>query len=156
MFNKSEILARLQKGDSMDEIAKEMTDVLNAANAQYQEEANAEKIEAARVMEAKRAAVDLMLDGLCDYLVAAEEETLLEELKDIDTDEMIETLDSIVAFAKSLEALKGLEFPLVKKSCNNESCECMNPKHKAFIIPKDISTMINKAFNSSYGIGHDK
>ena len=149
MFDKSEILARLQNGDTMDEIAKEMSEALNAAQQQYQEEtikANAEKLEAERVMNAKRVAVDMILDGLCDYLVAVGDEELLEDLKDIDTDEVIEALDSIVAFAKSLEALKGLEFPLApiaKRDCGNGNDM---PKVSVKVVDPTNADMIIKSF----------
>ena len=114
MFTKEDILARLQNGDSMDEIAKEISDVLNAAETQYQEEtikANAEKIEAERVVNAKRAIVNDMLDCLCDYLVTAGESDFIEDLKEIDTDKLIEMLDGLIEMAKSLEKLKDLQFP---------------------------------------------
>ena len=142
MFTKEDILARLQNGDSMDAIAKEMSETLNAAQQQYQEEtikANAEKLEAERVMNAKRQAVDNMLDCLCDYLVAAGEEEFIEELKVINTDEMIETIDSILAFAKSLESLKGLEFPLTNKAYNK-------PKVTVKMVDPADADMVIKSF----------
>ena len=146
MFDKSEILARLQNGDTMDEIAKEMSDVLNAAQMQYQEEtikANAEKLAAEQMMNTKRAIVDDMLDCLCDYLSTVGEEKLIEELKDVDTDEVIKALDSMLVFTKSLEALKGLEFPLApiaKRNCGNGndmpkvSVKMVNPADADMII----------------------
>ena len=152
MFTKEDILARLQNGDSMDEIAKEISDVLNEAEAQYQEEtikANAEKLEAERVMNAKRAAVDDMLDCLSDYLVIVGEEELLEELRDVDTDEVIEALDSVIAFTKSLEALKGLEFPLApiaKKTCGSGDCGCSKPKVSVKMVDPSNADMIIKSF----------
>ena len=149
MFDKSEILARLQNGDTMDEIAKEMSEALNAAQQQYQEEtikANAEKLEAQRILDAKRVAVDMMLDGLCDYLVAAGEETLLKEVEDVDTDEVVEALDSIVVFTKSMEALKGLEFPLTptaKRTCGEGNDM---PKVSVKVVDPKNADMIIKSF----------
>ena len=143
MFDKSEILARLQNGDSMDEIAKEMSDALNAASAEY-EEAKQADAEATRVMNAKRVAVDGMLDCLCDYLVAVGDEELLEDLKDIDTDEVVEALDSVIAFTKSLGALKGLEFPLApiaKKDCGRDK-----PKVSVKMVDPTNADMIIKSF----------
>ena len=147
MFTKEDILARLQDGDTMDEIAKEMSDVLNAAEAQYQEEitkANAEKLEAQRVMDAKRVAVDGMLDCLCDYLVATGDEELLKELEDVDTDEVVEALDSILALTKSMEVLKGLEFPLAPKV--KETCGKGKPKVSVKVVDPSNADMIIKSF----------
>ena len=111
MFTKEDILARLQNGDSVDEIAKEMSDVLNAAHADY-ESAKQVDAKANRVMEAKRVAVDNMLDAVCDYLVASGEGDLITHIKDIETDKIIELFDDSIKMAKSLEKLKDLQFPL--------------------------------------------
>ena len=131
MFDKAEILARLQNGDSMDEIAKEMTDTLNEANAQYQEEtikANAEKLEAERVEAAKSAAIDTVIGGLVDYCVASGMEDLAQELQsenEASRKSLMEGIDSILAMLKLIGKLENLEFgPVatkreqVKKSVN--------------------------------------
>ena len=162
MFDKSEILARLQNGDSMDEIAKEMSDALNAANAQYQEEtikANAEKLEVERVMNAKRVAVDGMLDCLCDFLVAAGEEELIKDLNEVDTDDVITMLDSAVGLAKTLEKLGNLEFaelpfplsvPRVEKKedckCGKGDCGCDKPKVSVKVVDPTNADAIIKSF----------
>ena len=89
MFTKADILARLQNGDTVDEIAAEMAAALNEAEAEKKAldaELAAKEKEETRVLEAKRAAVNNMLDAVCDYLVTAGEGDLIEELKEIDTD----------------------------------------------------------------------
>ena len=145
MFDKADILARLQNGDSMDEIAKEMTDALNAAHADY-ESAKQADAEATRVMNAKRVAVDGMLDCLCDFLVAAGEEELIEDLKDVETDVVVDMLDSAVELAKTLEKLGNLEFaglpiPRVEKKedckCGKGDCGCSKPE--AFTVKAKVS-----------------
>ena len=77
---------------------------------------DAEKVakekEKTRVLEAKRTAVDNMLDAVCDYLVASGEGDLITDIKDIETDKVIEMLDDSIKIAKSLEKLKDLEFPM--------------------------------------------
>ena len=114
-FTKEDILARLQNGETADDIALEMATALNEATAE-KETLDAEKVakekEETRVLEAKRAAVDDMLDAVCDYLVASGEGDLITDIKDIDTDKVIEMLDGSIEMAKSLEKLKGLEFPM--------------------------------------------
>lgn len=114
MFTKNDILARLQNGETADNIAQEMADALNEAQAE-KSALDAEKVakaaEETRVLNAKRAAVDEMLDAVCDYLVAAGEEDLVKELAEIKTDKVIELLDGSIEMAKSLEKLKNLQFP---------------------------------------------
>ena len=113
MFNKEDILTRLQNGDSADAIAQEMATALNEAQTAYDEAKAAEdkaKVEADRVLNAKRAAVEVMLDGVSDYLIAAGEADLQKEVKDIKIDKVIELLDGTIEMAKSLEKLKDLQF----------------------------------------------
>ena len=122
MFNKADILARLQDGDTVDQIADELAGAINEAQAEYkeiqeQEEANKE---AARVKEAKRQAVLGMIDCLCDYAVAAGGyEDFLDELHDVDVDKIVESIDSILGMVKLLGALDNLEFAAPAKVKKN-------------------------------------
>ena len=115
MFTKEDILARLQNGETTDAIAAEMAAALNEAEAE-KKALDAEKVakerEKTRVLEAKRVAVDNMLDAICDYLVASDEGDLITDVKDIETDTMIDMFDDAIGVAKSLEKMKDLEFPM--------------------------------------------
>ena len=119
-FTKEDILARLQNGETTDAIAAEMAAALNEAEAE-KKALDAEKVakekEETRALEAKRVAVDNMLDAVCDYLVASGEGGLITDIKDIETDKVIEMLDDSIKIAKSLEKMKDLEFPMF--SVNN-------------------------------------
>ena len=119
-FTKEDILARLQNGETTDAIAAEMAAALNEAEAE-KKALDAEKVakekEETRALEAKRVAVDNMLDAVCDYLVASGEGDLITDIKDIETDKIIELFDDSIKMAKSLEKLKDLEFPMF--SANN-------------------------------------
>ena len=122
------VISVSQNGESIDEIAKEMSDALNEVNAQYQEEtikANAEKLEAARILSAKREAVMMMLSGLCDYCGAAGKEDFIEELRNTDVDEVVTSMDSLLELVGTLQGLKNLEFdiPRVEKDgkCGSSS-----------------------------------
>ena len=117
MFTKEDILARLQNGETTDAIAAEMAAALNEAEAEKKALDVAKEKEETRVLEAKRAAVDDLLDAVCDYLVASGEGDLITDIKDIETDKVIEMLDDSIKIAKSLEKLKDLEFPMF--SVNN-------------------------------------
>ena len=110
MFNKEDILARLQNGDSADAIAQEMAAALNEAQTAFDEAKAKAKVEADRVLNAKRAAVEIILDGASDYLIAAGEEDLQKEIKNIEIDKLIKLLDESIEMGKSLEKLKNLEF----------------------------------------------
>ena len=135
-FTKEDILARLQNGETADDIALEMATALNEATAE-KETLDAEKVakekEETRVLEAKRAAVDDMLDAVCDYLIAAGEGDFIEDLKDIDTDKVIEMLDGSIEMAKSLEKLKDLQFPLREL----HKAATINPKVHKIVVDAD-------------------
>ena len=145
MFTKEDILARLQNGDSMDEIAKEMSDALNAAQADYESAMQAD-VEANRVKEAKRQAVDMMLDGVCDFLVASGKDNFIEDIKDIDTDDVIDMLDSAIELGETLDKLKdlefvkmpvGLKFPRDEHKCGSGDCGCSKPE--AFTVKAKVN-----------------
>ena len=136
MFTKADILARLQDGDTVDEIAAEMAAALNEAEAEKKAldaELAAKEAEETRVVEAKRAAVNLMLDGVCDYLVAAGEGDFLEDVKEIDTDKVIEMFDGSIEMAKSLEKLKDLQFPFGEL----HKAATINPRVHKIVVDAD-------------------
>lgn len=149
MFDKAKILARLQDGDTIEEIAKEMTDALNDADKAFQEseakrlEEEKRTFEQERVREAKRVAVDMMLDAVCDYLVAAGEDKLLDEIQEIDTDKVIDLLDGTIEMTKSLEKLKGLQFPLMGVNY---------PTAKRVVTDKDTADQVLNAFLKEFGL----
>ena len=141
MFTKEDILTRLQNGETADAIANEMANALNEAQAE-KKALDAEKVakaaEETRVLNAKRAAVDDMLDAVCDYLIAAGEEALVEEAKEIDTDKVIELLDGSIEMAKSLEQLKGLQFPFSEL----QKAATINPRVQKIVVDESADKAI--------------
>ena len=136
MFTKADILARLQNGDTVDEIAAEMANTLNEAEAEKRAldaELAAKEKEETRVLEAKRAAVNDILDAVCDYLVAAGEDDFIKDLNEIDTDKVIEMLDGSIKMAKSLEQLKKLQFPLGEL----HKAATINPRVHKIVVDAD-------------------
>ena len=135
-FTKEDILARLQNGETAEDIALEVATALNEAEAE-KKALDAEKVakerEEARVSAAKRVAVNDMLDAVCDYLVAAGEDDFIKDIKDIDTDKVIEMLDGSINMAKSLEKLKDLEFPLGEL----HKAATINPKVHKIVVDTD-------------------
>ena len=136
MFTKEDILARLQNGETVDAIANEMANALNEAEAE-KKALDAEKAIKAeketRVLNAKRAAVDNMLDALCDYLVVAGESEYVKGIAEVKTDKVIEMLDGTIEMAKSLEKLKDLQFPMLDQGL-------ARPKAKVTVVPADLDS----------------
>ena len=108
-------------------------------------------------MDAKRAATDGMLDCLCDFLIAAGEGDLVKDLKDVDTDDVVEMLDSAIELVKTLEKLGNLEFaglplPLsIPRADKKEECkcgkgDCDTPKVSVKMVDPADADMIIKSF----------
>lgn len=148
MFTKADILARLQNGDTADAIAAEMANVLNEAAAEKKAlDAEKEK-EETRVLETKRVIVNDMLDTLCDYLVASGESEYVEDVKEIDTDKIIEMLDGSIKMAKSLEKLKELEFPLTEL----HKAATINPRVHKIVVDEDNADQVIGDFLKKLGL----
>ena len=116
-FNKADIIARLQKGEKIEDIANELSTALNDAEADYKASEAQKAAEAGRIENAKREAVKMMIDGACDYCMAVDEEKLLAELHEVDIDALVAAIDSFIGMFKALASLETLEFkvPTEKK-----------------------------------------
>ena len=135
MVTREEIMKELAAGHSIEEIADAITNTINEANTAYklQQEEEAKRAEEARVAQeaiaaeelrvcaAKTEAVNMMIDGLCDYLVAVGRDDLLEECHSISTDEVVKAVDGMIEMLAALEGLKMLEYG--KKPRETESAE---------------------------------
>ena len=150
-FTKEDILARLQNGESTDAIAQEMANALNEAAAEKKAldaELAAKEKEEARVLNAKRAAVDDMLDAVCDYFIVAGESDLIEEVKKIDTDKVIMLLDSSIEMAKSVEQLKELQFPFAEL----HKAATINPRVHKIVVDEDSADKVLADFLKGFGL----
>ena len=150
MFTKADILARLQNGETVDAIATEMATALNEAEAEKKAldaEKAAKEQEETRVLNAKRAAVDNMLDALCDYLVAAGEGEYVKDIAEIKTDKIIEMLDNSIEMAKRLEKLKDLQFPFAEL----HKAATINPKVPKIVVDDSADAAIGN-FLKSFGL----
>lgn len=100
----SEILARLQKGESVDSLAAELTKAINDAHAENERiKAAAEaKRQAERKAQDKYNAVDDLLRAL-ESIIAAWDlgDDMLDLVGEIDTDEMVQEFDEAIPAAKA-------------------------------------------------------
>ena len=113
MTTKEDLIARLQNGDTVDQIAEEMTKALNDAKAEYEAETKRKEEEKAKedaIYDAKIDAAAAILDGFCDYLVAAGEDELLKDVGAVTENELIHTIDDVIDAYHMLDKMKDLEF----------------------------------------------
>lgn len=119
MFDEKVILTRLQNGESVEAIAKELTDVLNKANHKYEDSKRAaeeakQKRELAKRSELK-ALAQMAGKWYNDYIATTEEEKVAfgQALQEADIEEVIELFEGIHEIIVPL--LSVIDPPVQKK-----------------------------------------
>ena len=119
MFDEKVILTRLQNGESVEAIAKELTDVLNKANHKYEDTKRAAE-EAKRKREASKRSELKALAQMAgkwynDYIATTEEEKVAfgQALQEADIEEVIELFEGIHEIIVPL--LSVIDPPVQKK-----------------------------------------
>ena len=119
MFDEKVILTRLQNGESVEDIAKELTDVLNKANHKYEDtkreaEKAKQKREASKRSELK-VLVQMIGKWYNDYIATSEEEKVAfgEALQEADIEEVIELFEGVHEIIVPL--LSVIDPPVQKK-----------------------------------------
>lgn len=103
-----DILARLQAGEKVEDIAAELTKSINAANEKYaaekkaaEEKAKAEAAAKSKITN-KKIAVEELLDAICDILeiwdVAPDLVDQIENISDEEIEDIVATVDEAVPF----------------------------------------------------------
>lgn len=106
-----DILARLEKGESVDSIAADLTIAINKANTEY--EAKRKEKEKAVSRSTKIAAMDALIADLIDLLAAYEVEgEVLDTLEETNSAEIIDAIDeSLPAIQKYMELMDAMRAP---------------------------------------------
>lgn len=117
MYNVEDILSRLQKGESVDSIANEMTEVLNKAVAEKKAQEEKEKIAAAAAEAQKRKVkyIKTVCDAFSAYIKEFHPDFIvdgidLDDITDEDCDEIAKMIDTYIDLFKSF----GNLIPLTK------------------------------------------
>lgn len=115
-----DILARLQAGEKVEDIAAELTKSINAANEKYaaekraaEEKAKAEAAAKSKI-EDKKIAVEELLDAICDILeiwdVTHDLVDQIENISDEEIEDIVTTIDEAVPFlVKYMEMQRALQ-----------------------------------------------
>ena len=113
MFDEKDLLARLQNGETMDDIAKELTAALNAANKEYEIQKEKQKREEEEMWRKKEQEVqkkiDLenIIDDFIDWAQIYDECPLIvKELKTMSGEEMLEAIPVV---EKAVKVRKDME-----------------------------------------------
>ncbi len=106
----SELLARLQKGESVDSLAAELTKAINDANTENERiKAEAEaKRKAEMKAQDKYDAIESLLSAVESVIVAWDlGDDVLGFIQEIDTDELVQELDEVIPAAKAYAEIIG-------------------------------------------------
>ena len=115
-----DILARLQAGEKVEDIAAELTKSINAANEKYaaekkaaEEKAKAEAAAKSRIAD-KKIAVEELLDAICDILeiwdVAPDLVDQIENISDEEVEDIVNAIDEVEPFfVRYMEMQRALQ-----------------------------------------------
>lgn len=111
-----DILARLQAGEKVEDIAAELTKSINAANEKYkaaEEKAKAEAAAKSKIKN-KKIVVEELLDAICDILeiwdVAPDLVDQIENISEEEIEDIVTTVDEAVPFlVKYMEMQMALQ-----------------------------------------------
>ena len=113
MFNEKDLLARLQNGETMDDIAKELTAALNAANKEYEIQKEKQKREEEEMWRKKEEEVqkkiDLanIMDDFMDWAqIYGECPVIVKYLKHMSAEEMLEAIPVVEKAVKVREDME--------------------------------------------------
>ena len=119
MFDEKVILTRLQNGESVEDIAEELTDMLNKVNHKYEDSKRVAE-EAKRKREASKrsefkALVQMIGKWYNDYIATSEEEKVAfgQALQEADIEGMIELFEGVHEIVVPL--LEVIDLPAQKK-----------------------------------------
>lgn len=116
MINEKDILTRLQNGENAQDIANELANMLNTANATYLQEVEAKRKaeEEAKALVAKNAATEeekndlaqIIADAIMDYIDLCEPDLLDDET--LEAKEVRDLLDALIPMMVSLKKIAAL------------------------------------------------
>ena len=137
MFDEKVILTRLQNGESVEDIANEMANLINKVNKTYADQKAAEEAAKAKAETQKKEDLQEILDMFTDWFNA---------YYDIDTDgkldaetvlELIDSVKEYIEVLKDLESMFDIEKPAIKVTKSNA-------KSKSKSSDEKISDFLNK------------
>ena len=136
MFDEKEILTRLQNGESIEDIANEMANLINKVNKTYIDQKAAEeaaKAEAKRAEVQKKEDLQEILDMFIDWLNTYYDIELDDRL---DADAVLELIDSVkeyVEVLKDLDSMLGSKKPAAKATKSSTRAKSSDEKISEFL-----------------------
>ena len=136
MFDEKVILTRLQNGESVEDIANEMANLINKVNKTYADQKAAEeaaKAAAAKAEIQKAEKLQYILDRFIDWFGTYYDVDIESIKNELNADSVIELIDSIkecVDTLKDLEAMFDIKKPAVKATKSNAKSKSKSSDEK--------------------------
>ena len=130
MFDEKAILTRLQNGESIEDIANEMSNLINKVNKTYADQKAAEEAAAAKAEVQKKEDLQEILDMFTDWFNAYYG---IETDGKLEADVVIELIDSIKEYVETLndlESIFSIKKHAVKATKNNAKSKSKSSDEK--------------------------
>ena len=105
MFDEKVILTRLQNGESVEDIANEMANLINKVNKTYADQKAAEEAAKAKAETQKKEDLQEILDMFTDWFNAYYD---IEVNGKLEADDVLELIDSIKEYIEALNDLESI------------------------------------------------
>ena len=130
MFDEKVILTRLQNGESVEDIANEMANLINKVNKTYADQKAAEEAAKAKVETQKKEDLQEILDMFTDWFNAYYD---IEIDGKLEADAVLELIDSIKEYIEALndlESIFGIKKSAVKATKSNTKSKSKSSDEK--------------------------
>ena len=133
MFDEKEILTRLQNGESIEDIANEMSNLINKVNKTYTNQKAAEEAAAAKAEVQKKEDLQEILDMFTDWFNAYYD---IETDGKLDAETVLELIDSVkeyIEVLKDLESMFDIKKPAAKATKSSTRAKSSDEKISEFL-----------------------
>ena len=137
MFDEKVILTRLQNGESIEDIANEMSNLINKVNKTYTDQKAAEEAAAAKAKTQKKEDLQEILDMFTDWFNTYYG---IETDGELEADVVIELIDSIKEYVETLNDLESI-FSIKKHAVKTTKS---NTKSKSKSSDEQINDFLKK------------
>ena len=130
MFDEKVILTRLQNGESVEDIANEMANLINKVNKTYADQKAAEEAAKAKAETQKKEDLQKILDMFTDWFNAYYD---IEVDGKLEADAVLELIDSIKEYIEALndlESIFGIKKSAVKATKSNAKSKSKSSDEK--------------------------
>ena len=133
MFDEKVILTRLQNGESIEDIANEMSNLINKVNKTYTNQKAAEEAAAAKAEVQKKEDLQEILDMFTDWFNAYYD---IETDGKLDAETVLELIDSVkeyIEVLKDLESMFDIKKPAAKATKSSTRAKSSDEKISEFL-----------------------